>query len=42
MVSGTAGGSMSDDQRRNVDAVPSTIGRYQISGTLGFGAMGAV
>jgi TonB family protein len=33
---------MSDDQRKTGDAVPSTIGRYKITGTLGFGAMGAV
>jgi hypothetical protein len=31
---------MSDDRRKSDDAVPSTIGRYHISG-LGFGAMGA-
>ncbi|HXK08315.1 MAG TPA: TonB family protein [Vicinamibacteria bacterium] len=33
---------MSDDKQNTVDAVPSTIGRYQVTGTLGFGAMGAV
>ncbi len=33
---------MSDDKKHTADAVPSTIGRYQITGILGFGAMGAV
>ena len=33
---------MSDDNKKVAEAVPSTIGRYQITGTLGFGAMGAV
>ena len=33
---------MSDDRGQTADPVPSTIGRYQITGTLGFGAMGAV
>jgi len=34
---------MSDDGKKNAsDQVPATIGRYQISGSLGYGAMGAV
>jgi serine/threonine-protein kinase len=33
---------MSDDRTRGDAAVPSSIGRYQITGSLGFGAMGAV
>jgi eukaryotic-like serine/threonine-protein kinase len=33
---------MNGDQKKSDDAVPSTIGRYHISGALGFGAMGAV
>jgi serine/threonine-protein kinase len=33
---------MSDERKRTGGAVPATIGRYQITGTLGFGAMGAV
>jgi len=33
---------MSDEKTQTAGGVPSTIGRYQITGTLGFGAMGAV
>jgi TonB family protein len=33
---------MSDEKMQAAGEVPSTIGRYQITGTLGFGAMGAV
>jgi serine/threonine-protein kinase len=33
---------MSDETRVNAGEGPSLIGRYQITGTLGFGAMGAV
>jgi len=33
---------MSDVKNNDSDQVPATIGRYQISGTLGYGAMGAV
>jgi serine/threonine-protein kinase len=33
---------MSDETTSSRDAIPSTIGRYQIAGVLGFGAMGAV
>ena len=33
---------MSDDKNQAAGEVPSAIGRYQITGTLGFGAMGAV
>jgi TonB family protein len=33
---------MSDDRSQAADGAPSAIGRYQITGTLGFGAMGAV
>jgi TonB family protein len=33
---------MSEDKHKVADAVPSRIGRYEITGTLGFGAMGAV
>jgi len=33
---------MSDGRNQSGEAVPSSIGRYQITGTLGFGAMGAV
>jgi TonB family protein len=36
------GGSMSDERREATGEVPSAIGRYQITGTLGVGAMGAV
>src|SRR5512139_3407778 len=32
----------SDDSSPAADRIPTTIGRYQITGTLGFGAMGAV
>ena len=35
-------GSMSDGRRQVADAVPAAIGRYQITGSLGYGAMGAV
>jgi TonB family protein len=34
--------SMSDAKKNASDQVPATIGRYQISGSLGYGAMGAV
>ena len=33
---------MSDEKKQAAGEVPSAIGRYQITGTLGFGAMGAV
>jgi len=33
---------MSDVSHKPADPVPATIGRYQITGSLGFGAMGAV
>jgi serine/threonine-protein kinase len=33
---------MSDVRNKPADPVPTTIGRYQITGSLGFGAMGAV
>ena len=33
---------MSDERKQAAGEVPSAIGRYQITGTLGFGAMGAV
>jgi serine/threonine protein kinase len=33
---------MSDEKMQAAGEVPSAIGRYQITGTLGFGAMGAV
>ena len=33
---------MSDERKQGAGEVPSVIGRYQITGTLGFGAMGAV
>jgi TonB family protein len=33
---------MSDGRQKTGGAAPSAIGRYQITGTLGFGAMGAV
>ncbi len=33
---------MSDVSKHTADPVPATIGRYQITGSLGFGAMGAV
>ena len=33
---------MSDGRNQSGEAVPSSIGRYQFTGTLGFGAMGAV
>jgi TonB family protein len=33
---------MSDGKKETAGDVPSAIGRYQITGTLGFGAMGAV
>jgi serine/threonine-protein kinase len=33
---------MSDERRQGTGDVPPTIGRYQITGSLGFGAMGAV
>ena len=33
---------MSDEKRQAAGEVPSAIGRYQITGALGFGAMGAV
>ena len=33
---------MSDGRNQSGEDVPSSIGRYQITGTLGFGAMGAV
>ena len=33
---------MSDERKHGAGEVPSAIGRYQITGTLGFGAMGAV
>jgi TonB family protein len=33
---------MSDDRTATRDDVPATIGRYQVTGSLGFGAMGAV
>ncbi|HEX9188730.1 MAG TPA: TonB family protein [Vicinamibacteria bacterium] len=33
---------MSDERNRTGGAVPARIGRYQITGALGFGAMGAV
>jgi TonB family protein len=33
---------MSDGNRPVADQIPATIGRYQITGSLGYGAMGAV
>ena len=33
---------MSDEREQATGVIPSMIGRYQITGTLGFGAMGAV
>jgi serine/threonine-protein kinase len=33
---------MSDERTATRDEIPATIGRYQIAGSLGFGAMGAV
>jgi TonB family protein len=33
---------MSDEKRQTAGDAPSVIGRYQITGSLGFGAMGAV
>ena len=33
---------MSDERSQAAGQIPSAIGRYQIPGTLGFGAMGAV
>jgi TonB family protein len=36
------GGSMSEENRQAAGEVPPAIGRYQITGALGFGAMGAV
>src|SRR5512144_713270 len=33
---------MSDERTATRDEIPATIGRYQITGSLGFGAMGAV
>ncbi len=33
---------MSDGRKQVADQVPATIGRYQITGSLGYGAMGAV
>lgn len=36
------GRAMSDEKTPTREEVPATIGRYQITGTLGFGAMGAV
>ena len=33
---------MTDETSPNGQQIPSTVGRYQITGTLGFGAMGAV
>src|SRR5512134_953087 len=33
---------MSDVSKQTADQVPATIGRYQITGSLGYGAMGAV
>jgi len=33
---------MSDGRRQVVDQIPASIGRYQITGSLGYGAMGAV
>jgi serine/threonine-protein kinase len=33
---------MSDVSNNSADPLPATIGRYQITGSLGFGAMGAV
>jgi len=33
---------MSDERKKTGGVAPSAIGRYQITGTLGFGAMGAV
>jgi len=35
-------GSMSDVRDKIADQIPATIGRYQITGSLGYGAMGAV
>jgi TonB family protein len=37
-----AGGPMSDERNREAGTPPTMIGRYQITGTLGYGAMGAV
>ncbi len=31
-----------DDKSHNPEQMPQTIGRYQISGSIGYGAMGAV
>ena len=33
---------MSDGTRPVAEQIPATIGRYQITGSLGYGAMGAV
>ena len=33
---------MSDGRRQVADQIPAAIGRYQITGSLGYGAMGAV
>ena len=33
---------MSDGKGQVADQIPATIGRYQITGSLGYGAMGAV
>ena len=33
---------MSDGRRQVADQIPASIGRYQITGSLGYGAMGAV
>jgi serine/threonine-protein kinase len=46
-AAGSVGGdrtrrSMSDGRKQKAGEVPSAIGRYQITGPLGFGAMGAV
>ncbi len=41
-VSGGRREQMSDETSATGDRIPTAIGRYQITGTLGFGAMGAV
>ena len=42
VVFGDAGRDMSDERTATRDEIPASIGRYQITGALGFGAMGAV
>jgi serine/threonine-protein kinase len=35
-------GEVMDDKNQNPEQMPQTIGRYQIAGSIGYGAMGAV